>query len=427
MINKNWMTGLGIVVIGLALCMGGVAADSTITALGHAVHQRAAAGIEPLPVTWRTYGLAEIRDILFREATLPTAGYDVGYLLNFWASPVIANLFEPLDEWLEKYPIPGFPDDFPPGMIQALTVNGKLYGIPMRAVVVGLHYNKALFDERGVNVPTTIEELFQAAKDLSFVREDGTRVYGLVFEGLPTLIGDPLICLARAWGDAGVITPDYRVVCDEMPMITVVEYMRELYQAGALPPDLLAFEVADKVRLIQAGQAAMTLAPCDYYLRFNDPTISKVAGNVEFIMIPPAQEYKNVLPGSLSLVNFWSFVIPKNIPEERKELAWKFIRELSTREAQLYSALHNANAPTRLSVWTDPNFVEIAPYAKVAAQILAIAQVPWPAFDQITKAQEVFGMEVHYAITGMKAVEEAMRAAANEIRRLLAAEGLLRE
>lgn len=421
--KKVWVV---LLVAFLVACFA-FAEEQPLRALGHAVHQKAAAGLEPFPVEWRTYGLADIRELLFREATLPEPPYDLGFLLNFWASPIITNYFEPLNEWLALFPIPGFPEDFPPGMIETLTFDGKIYGIPMRTVVVTLHYNKAIFEERGVEVPTTIEELFEAAKKLSFVREDGTRVYGLVFEGLPTLIGDPLIALARAWGDAGVVTPDYRVVCDEAPMVTVLTKIRELFEIGALPPDILSYEVTDKIRMMQAGQAAMTLAPADYYARFNDPQLSSVAGNVEVAMIPPAAECKDLLPGSRSLLNFWSFVIPRNSSIHSKQRAWEFIQHLSTPEAQLYSALNNGNMPTRLSVWESDEFASKIPYAKVAAQVLKIAQVPWPGFDNITKAQDIFGTEAHLAIMGLKSPQEAMYSAAEQIRSLLAAEGLLRE
>ena len=246
-----------------------------------------------------------------------------------------------------------------------------------------------------------------------------------MFEGLPTLIGDPLIVLARAWNDAGVITPDYRVVCNELPMVTVLTKVRELFQVGALPPDILTYEVSDKVRMIQLGQAAMTMAPAGYYNTFNDPEASLVSGDVEVTLIPPAEEYKDTLLGSRSLMNFWSFVIPKNSPN--KERAWEFIRHLSSFEAQLYSALYNANSPTRLSVWDSAEFLDVAPFAKTAAQVLKIAQVPWPAFDHIAEVQDIFGTEAHLAIMGIKSPQEAMDSAAEQIKALLAAEGLLHE
>ncbi|MEM3658324.1 MAG: extracellular solute-binding protein [Candidatus Hadarchaeum sp.] len=429
-ICKWWLlAGCGIVILSI-IGVGVASAEELLPlrALGHAVHQAAARDLEPFLVQWRTYGLADVRELLFREAALPYPAYDVGYLLNTWASPIITQYFEPLNEWLERAPLPGFPADWPSGMIEALTFDGKIYAIPMRAVNNVLHYNKNYFEQRHVELPTTIEELFEAAKKLTFIREDGVRVYGMAFYGMPTIIYEVLIALARAWGpDAGVITPDYRVVCNKPPMVTVLSKLHELYTYGALPPDVFLYEVSDSVRMFQMGQVAMVFHPADYYRRFNDPSASQVAGNTGLSLIPPAADYKGVLPGSISFMTFWSFVIPKNLPYERKELAWEFIRRLSTPEAQLHAAIYNANAPTRLSVLYSDDFKAAAPYAEIAGKALSIARVPLPAFDSIMEAVDIFGTYAHMAIKGEMAPQEAMDRAAEELRALLAAEGLLRE
>ena len=50
--------------------------------------------------------------------------------------------------YLKKDPIEAF-DDIAPGLVQGMTVDGKLIGIPVRHATQGLFYNEALLEEQG--------------------------------------------------------------------------------------------------------------------------------------------------------------------------------------------------------------------------------------------------------------------------------------
>lgn len=50
------------------------------------------------------------------------------------------------------------------GSLDGFSLDGKLYGLPRNTDYMFLYYNQALFDKYGVKVPTTFEELIDAAK-----------------------------------------------------------------------------------------------------------------------------------------------------------------------------------------------------------------------------------------------------------------------
>jgi multiple sugar transport system substrate-binding protein len=54
-----------------------------------------------------------------------------------------------------------------PSTLKAMTVDGKIYGLPFQAFNAGLIYNKKLFAEAGLKPPTTLEELAKDAKLLT--------------------------------------------------------------------------------------------------------------------------------------------------------------------------------------------------------------------------------------------------------------------
>ena len=90
----------------------------------------------------------------------------------------IAAMFEPLDGYLKKEPIEDF-DDIAPGLVQGMTVDGKLIGIPVRHATQGLFYNEALLEEQGISAPpTTLEELVEQAQKLTFTSKSGTPCLG---------------------------------------------------------------------------------------------------------------------------------------------------------------------------------------------------------------------------------------------------------
>lgn len=54
--------------------------------------------------------------------------------------------------------------DFFAGALDGFSMGGKLYGLPRGTDLMVLYYNKSLFEKNGVKVPTTYEELLDAAK-----------------------------------------------------------------------------------------------------------------------------------------------------------------------------------------------------------------------------------------------------------------------
>ena len=57
-------------------------------------------------------------------------------------------------------------EDILPGLREANTIDGKIYALPFNKSTEVLWYNKTLFDELGLKVPTTYEELAEVSKTI---------------------------------------------------------------------------------------------------------------------------------------------------------------------------------------------------------------------------------------------------------------------
>ncbi len=423
----------GITVAASALMIGALGSPAlaqdkpdVIRIFSHPVHERVSTGEQGgnittkwqdemgIAVEWNTLDVAPLQDRLFRETTLPETSIDIGFLLDRRALPRIADLLEPLNDYQASDPIEDL-DDIAPGMRDALTFDGKLYGIPFRHATSGLHWNQELFAERGVDgPPQTMEELVEAAKALTFTRDDGTQVTGLAILSDPP---DNIIDIARAW-DADFVTPDLDVTANSEGMVNAVGALRELFEAGAL--DESVFFTNDRGALlsgVQTGRFAMTMGSTGRNRLYNDPEKATSPGAIQTTTIPLASSMVGTMDVAPAKTAFWAMVIPKN--SQNKEFAWSLMKAMSSKESTLMAAL-NGNGPVRTSTYAEQAFQEKIPFAEAEQSVLAVARLAIPAFDNAARASDILVENAQAAVLGQVTAEEAMNTVQERVAPLVA-------
>jgi hypothetical protein len=147
-------------------------------------------------IVWTTFDTDPLQDRLFREASLDRTDFGVGFLVNSRATPNVAPLLQPLDDYRAKTPIEDF-GDIAPGLVSAMTIGGKLIAIPFRTATIGLFYNEALLEEKGIKAPpATLEELVDQCI------QKGVRSIHSFTAGLSET-GDPELALQQVRMDIG--------------------------------------------------------------------------------------------------------------------------------------------------------------------------------------------------------------------------------
>ena len=266
-------------------------AQTKFTVIGHSVHQRTAMEgkggniLEPwlksknATVEWLTFGVSPIHDRIFREASLGSSEVDAAFFLNRFTNETMANLFEPLDQYQQRDPIPGL-EGISKGMRDAFTFGGKLYGIPYRHATTGLFYNETFLKERGLSgPPRTIEKLVEYAEKLTYTRGDGTMVHGFVMGGV-----DPSNVVEIAWAFGGdFITDKWEIKASEAGMVRTITLLAKWYAAGVIPKAQLNLTTEDVITYMQQGRAAMTIAPFGRFVPYNDPKGSKFPGQIQVV------------------------------------------------------------------------------------------------------------------------------------------------
>jgi multiple sugar transport system substrate-binding protein len=92
-------------------------------------------------------------------------------MIAYQKAGLIAPIDAEFDKWADK-------DQFIPTTIKALTINGKLYGVPYNTNVRVLVYRKDLFQKYGLEAPKTWDDLVKDAALISS-KEDGVAGLGL--------------------------------------------------------------------------------------------------------------------------------------------------------------------------------------------------------------------------------------------------------
>lgn len=420
--RRSLLLSAALVSLGIGT-VGAWAADKPdkLTIVSHAVHKKVSTEGQGgdvtavwtkdggVPLEWLTFGVEETNERAFREASLANGNVDVAFILDRFGGPQIASLFEDLGAWQAKEPIEDF-DEISAGMRAAHTHNGKLIAIPFRHATHGLLYNEALFKERGLDAPPkTFEEVLAYAEKLTYTRDDGTKVHGIVISmDDPSSISDWI----RAFG-GDFITKDYQVVVNEPAAVKAITALRDMAQKGVLPKNVTSFKTEDVTTFMQQGRAAMTNNPFGRFVNYNDPKASKFPGQFKVMPIPMAEGLKGPHPSKTSV---WAMAIPANAPN--KELSWSLIKHLSSKESTILEAL-NGNGPVRLSAYQDPRVREKVPYADAEAAVLANAALVVPGFSDTGKAMDILMEEVEAVMVGAKEPQEAMDEAKARVEPLL--------
>ena len=167
---------------------------------------------------------------------------------------VDAGLAAPMDEVLS----PEFLADYYPNILEAHSVDGKVYGAPLYVSPFVLFYNKDLFEKAGLdpeNPPKTYEEMLEIAPKLAaLTTEDGNKVYPF---GQPTasviVIGSSIQSFAQTFGGT-VFDENNQFNVDNQGFTDAMNMLQQLDELGYNPQNC---KPKDLRNLFALGQVAM--------------------------------------------------------------------------------------------------------------------------------------------------------------------------
>ncbi len=215
------------------------------------------------------------------------------------------------------------PANYPEDIWGLYTYDEKYYAVPKDVDTIALWYNKAMFEEAGLDYPTadwTWDDLTEAAKKLT--KEDGSQ-YGLAVRNDNNQAG----YYNMIYDNGGYIINDDKTKSgwDDPKTIEAMEVLEGWIKDGVMPPIETMSENGEDV-LFQSGKVAMVLQGSWMVAAYRDNEYT--AENCDVVELP-----KNAATGRrASVYNGLGWAASAN--GKNTENAWKLIEYLGSEKAQ---------------------------------------------------------------------------------------------
>ena len=273
--------------------------------------------------------------------------------------------------------------------------NGQVMAVAFQQNAQNLFYRKDIFDKLGLTVPTTYDEMLQAAavikaKDPSIdfpIAQTFSKGFDISLEFVNIYVGfggkmfKPGTAQPAFNGEAGLKT---------------IELMKQM--SKFMTPNYLASNSDDVMNQFQQGKAAMGVLWASRAARMDDPAASKIAGKMEFAAAPAA------VKGGKSATHLWwdGLAMPKNLANDRDTVFQVMMDGISE------STVSSGND---LTIWIRSNYKPTRFGTGVTLSMNAGAPI-WPTEPYLGLATNELGKLVPEALGGAMTAQQALDAAA---------------
>ncbi len=217
--------------------------------------------------------------------------------------------------------------DLIPALLDCMSVDGELYGVPQNPFVYGLMYNKRMFAEAGLDAPpTNLEELQEYARLLTTSEHSGIALRATRESALGAVTWLALWYINGGdWFDE-----DMRPLLDTPVAIETTNYWTNMLNNYG-PSGVSSYSWNEVILAMENGTVAMCIDDYMFGPRLENPNNSSVAGEIGYYTIHgPGDKF--------ALAGAWGFAIPRAAKE--KDAAWQFI-QFATGEKSNYYAVEN--------------------------------------------------------------------------------------
>jgi multiple sugar transport system substrate-binding protein len=323
-------------------------------------------------------------------------------------------------------------EDFYPALIAANRWSGKvgggvgegpLYSVPVLAESYILAYRKDIFDQYKIKVPTTMEEMVDAARLI----KKNAGIDGIVARGTPSVstVATGFISGIKSYTDGkwneldDKLNPTFHDPRSVKFTQLWVDMMRE---SG--PANWANMTWYDAMESFAAGMAGMIVDADFFAATYEDPKKSKVAGKIGYALVPSG-------PGGKPFAGLWTWALGMSKATKNKEAAWLFIQWATSPQTLLNATLEYRNYnPSRISVMSNPQVQKImgawgnGSYVKTQQENLKTARVAWVPHPERTRLGDIWARALHEIYFKRASTEDALRKASAEIDKVLVEVGL---
>ncbi len=297
------------------------------------------------------------------------------------------------------------------GPLEAVTYEGKIYGVPWFTDAGMFYYRKDLLEKSGFSEPPgTWEEMKEMAEK---VRQDSGTSYGYVFQGAQDE-GGVVDALEHIWNAGGDVLDGEEVIIDSPESAEGLSLRRSMVTDGVAPRASGDYTTQESQAAFTNGDVVFMRNWTFVYGLLSDPELSNVRPEqVGISTLPVAEEADS----SFSGLGGWNFLVNAR-SEDRLDEIWTFIEFMSSPESQKTLALQSTRLPTLKSLYEDDEVLEKVPVAALGKESLENTR-PRPVSPVYSDMSLVMAEKFNASLKGDLSVEQALRELQTELQNIV--------
>jgi multiple sugar transport system substrate-binding protein len=350
----------------------------------------------------------QMRDKVVSSFLAPEPTYDLIIVDNPWMYDfATSDYLEPLDGRIEAAGQEYNYEDFAGRVRNIAEVDGQTYGVPFYNYALGMIYRTDLFEEAGLEPPTTLNELQDSAKQLDQGNRAGIAMQPergyKIFEEWANWLFATGGQIQDENGDVVLDSPEAREA--------LKKYIAT-YESSA-PANSLNWGFDSALRSTAGGNSAMMISYNWMLPTLNDP--DGAAGDLagEFGLAE--------VPGGEAVLGAWYWSIPKN--SANPDAAWTFVRWITSPQREV-ERVSMGGAPVRNSAMENERVWEKGFGEDYYKTVQAILEDSAPLADgpHAEEMIQVVGTELNAAVAGQQSVDETITSAQKQAQEAVSGE-----
>jgi len=299
-----------------------------------------------------------------------------------------ADLIMPLDDYWQSY---ADKDQYYENVMNAVTINDKIYAIPYNTNVRLLLYRKSIFEEHGLEVPTNWEELVNTA---TYISENIEGMDGFMFTTKEREVRafqefmSFYLQLNKHMFDVDLANESVEVAAAVDQLEQVLGLYNRLFKAGAISPNNRGADwKALDYGYTSGNQAMVTVGPWIWSHRYEEDSRAEIIDDTGIAAIPVAE---NGSPATYMEVK----PIMINNYTDQPDKAWELANEVTTKDFQLLVDSKAGVLSPRKDVMNEDKMAEnwwLQGFSKYMDTGVALDPISWekPQNAIISSIQEV--------------------------------------
>ena len=239
-----------------------------------------------------------------------------------------------------------------------------MYGVPFGAETSIMAYRADIFDEYGLQVPETYDELFEVAE---FITENVPDMYGMTSRGQTGPNSTHAWLLHASPYGADIFDDQWNVTLDTPEALAATEALKRIVENS--PPGVLNWGFGEQANAFLQGDSAIYVDALKIAAMSRDPEQSLVDGNVRYALHP-------VGPDGTCGSETGGFAMGIAENSDNKEAAFLFLQYMTSKEGDR-KIVEAGGDPVRASTLANPEFQARFPEYPVILQQLECANENW--------------------------------------------------